>query len=494
MANQPRELQSFKSKPRVFILSDISNEPDDAESLVRYLLYSNQFQTKGLVGVTSTWLKRKVHPEDMEKIVRAYGLVVDNLNAHVCTDFPYPSAQSLLDLIRTGPELYGKEALGPDIPLSSGAKLLVEVLDESEEPLWVLCWGGTNVLAQMLHHISDRSPEESAKLRSKLRVYAISDQDDTGMFIRLQFPDIFYISSVHGWNQYGLAAWTGISGDKYYGFDQGGPDFSTFTKEWIKEHIQIGPLGKAYPDYQFIPEGDTPTFLYLIQNGLNVPEHPEWGSWGGRYILTDINGAGKHYTDAVDRVVGLNGNTYLSNHATIWRWREAFQYDFAARIQWTLQPDFAKANHAPVIVLNGITGTEPLFLDADAGSDITLDASKSWDPDEKDSLEFFWYPYKDVTATQWWVDAEVATLGIEALSVDNQIVKLTLPPPEKCCVDLFTRTPQKQGQSFHLILEVKDNGTPPLRTYKRIVIQALNEDLKGGGGPAAEFIADVKHD
>ncbi|KAK9326620.1 hypothetical protein V1520DRAFT_358810, partial [Lipomyces starkeyi] len=102
MANQPRELQSFKSKPRVFILSDISNEPDDAESLIRYLLYSNQFQTKGLVAVTSTWLKRKVHPEDMEKIVRAYGLVVDNLNAH----------------------LYGKEALGPDIPLSSGAKLL----------------------------------------------------------------------------------------------------------------------------------------------------------------------------------------------------------------------------------------------------------------------------------------------------------------------------------------------------------------------------------
>ena len=108
-------------------------------------------------------------------------------------------------------QLYGKEALKPGVALSDGAQLLINALDESEEPLWVLCWGGTNVLAQVLQHTNSRS--DRAKLRSKLRVYAISDQDDTGAWIRLQFPDVLYINSVHGWNQYGLAAWTGISGD-----------------------------------------------------------------------------------------------------------------------------------------------------------------------------------------------------------------------------------------------------------------------------------------
>jgi len=108
-------------------------------------------------------------------------------------------------------QLYGKEALKPDVALSDGAQLLINTLDESEEPLWVLCWGGTNVLAQALQHTNSRN--DHAKLRSKLRVYAISDQDDTGAWIRLQFPDVLYINSVHGWNQYGLAAWTGISGD-----------------------------------------------------------------------------------------------------------------------------------------------------------------------------------------------------------------------------------------------------------------------------------------
>lgn len=102
MASAAR-LQSFKSKTRVFIISDISNEPDDAESLVRYLLYSNQFQTEGLVACTSTWMKTKVCPQDMIKIIDAYAGAVNNLNSHAHPDFPYPTAESLRDLVRSGP-------------------------------------------------------------------------------------------------------------------------------------------------------------------------------------------------------------------------------------------------------------------------------------------------------------------------------------------------------------------------------------------------------
>lgn len=316
--------QTFATKPRIFIISDISNEPDDAESLCRYLLYCNQFETVGLVAATSTWLKRKTHPEDMEKIIRAYGEVVDNLNAHVHPQHQYPIAQSLLDLVCSGPTVYGKEALAPGFPLSEGAKRVIAAVDSSEEPTWILCWGGTNTLAHALQKVhSSRDASASQTFRQRLRVHAISDQDDTGLLMRIKYPDIFYIASAHGWNQYGLATWSGISGEKYYGFDKDGPDFTTMTKEWIKENIQIGALGKAYPDYMFIPEGDTSTYLGLIANGLNVPGRPEWGSWGGRYALLDQGGLSNWYADVVDQAVkGVNGELFSSNHATIWRWRE----------------------------------------------------------------------------------------------------------------------------------------------------------------------------
>jgi len=258
-------------------------------------------------------------------------------------------------------------------------------------------------------------------------------------------------------------------------------------------------------------EGDTPTFLFLMQNGLNFPEHPEashliilpiestalklqqYGGWGGRYLLTDIGGSSKHYTDAVDRVIGIDGKLYSNNHCTIWRWRGAFQSDFAARMQWTLTSKFDKANHAPVIELNGTTGFEPFHIDAVAGSDVELDASKTFDPDG-DELSFAWIPYKDITATQWWVDAEVATLNIKKIDEAGRRVKITMPPPEKCCVNLMSRQASRKGQVFHVILEVKDGGIPSMRAYRRIMIQATNEAMLGGGGSAADCIADVKHD
>lgn len=385
-------------------------------------------------------------------------------------------------------------AVGDDIPLSAGGELLLErIVAPSRQPLWVLCWGGTNTLASVLLQIDRKyTPEDSARLMSRLRVYAISDQDDTGAWIRNSFPDVFYIVSVHGWNQYGMAAWTGISGERYYGFDQGGPDFTKMEKQWIKENIQIGPLGSAYPDYLFIPEGDTPTFLYLIQNGLGISEFPDYGSWGGRYARTDISSSGlngNHYSDAVDRVKGADGKTYTSNHATIWRWRDAFQNDFATRIQWTINSDFTKANHHPVISVNDAIGIQPVRVEAEAGSTLTFDASKTYDPDN-DKLIFKWWHYKDPSASQWWVDAEVDNLLIKSLDNENRKIDVTLPPPEKCAVELMSRKPIEKGQLLHLILEVTDSGTPPLTSYRRILIQATNKKLLGGG-QGADAIGDV---
>lgn len=103
MALDKSRLQSFTDKPRVFVISDISNEPDDAESLIRYLLYANQFDTEGLVACTSTWMRTKVCPQDMRKIIDGYAKVVDRLNEHAHPGHPYPSADYFRNIIKEGP-------------------------------------------------------------------------------------------------------------------------------------------------------------------------------------------------------------------------------------------------------------------------------------------------------------------------------------------------------------------------------------------------------
>ena len=101
------KLQQYVQKPRVFILSGISeHNPSDAQSLCRYLLYANQFETEGLVACTSVWTKNHVYPQKLEEIVNAYTDVVDNLNKHAHPNWQYPAADHLKSLIRKGAEVH----------------------------------------------------------------------------------------------------------------------------------------------------------------------------------------------------------------------------------------------------------------------------------------------------------------------------------------------------------------------------------------------------
>ena len=78
----PMHVDDFAGKPRVVVISDIGNEPDDQMSFVRLLMYSNEFDIEAMVATTSTWQKAATHPETMLELVDAYGEVRPNLMLH----------------------------------------------------------------------------------------------------------------------------------------------------------------------------------------------------------------------------------------------------------------------------------------------------------------------------------------------------------------------------------------------------------------------------
>jgi len=204
-----------QEKPRVLVLTDISNEPDDEESLVRFLVYANEFDVEGLVATTSTWLRTKTREDLIRRDIAAYAEVRTNLLKHAPG---FPPAEQLLAVTKTGQTGYGMQFVGPE-KSTAGSQLIIDAADKTDpRPIWVAVWSGANTLAQALTDVrAARSPEELKRFVAKLRVYAISDQDDAGAWIRKEFPDLFYIvsPSTQDGKEYWRATWTGISGDRH---------------------------------------------------------------------------------------------------------------------------------------------------------------------------------------------------------------------------------------------------------------------------------------
>lgn len=447
-------------KPRVLVLTDIENEPDDAMSMVRLLTYANQFDIEGLVATTSIHQKSRVAPQRIRQIVSAYAKVRDNLELN---EPGFPTADYLLARVSEGLPVYGMNGVGEgkDSPAS---ELLIRAVDRDDRrPVWVPVWGGPSVLAQALWKVrATRSAADLARFVSRLRVYTISDQDDTGPWIRQNFPGLFYIVSpgLGAGGAYHHATWSGISGDNFSGRFAGG-DFSVVTNEWLDQNIRRkGPLGAEYPRWEYLMEGDTPSFLNLIANGLNDPEHPDWGGWGGRYELYTPRmqkwflqpETRPIWTDAQDEVMGVDGKWHTGNHETIWRWRDAFQNDFAARMDWTIKP-FAQANHPPVPKLG-----HPAELTAKPGQRVDLSAEGSTDPD-RDALSYLWFCY-----------GEPGTLALSN-SRTGQLLEIRDFDQPKAWFTVPTSRAMPLGTgTLHIILAVTDHGTPRLTRYQRVIV------------------------
>lgn len=450
-------------KPRVFVLTDIENEPDDAMSLVRFLTYANQFDIEGLVATTSIHQRQRVAPERIRRIVTAYGKIRDNLERH---EAGYPTSEALLGLVTDGLPVYGMEGVGEGKD-SRGSELLIGAIERDDpRPLWVPVWGGPSVLAQALWKLrATRSPDVLARAVAKLRVYAISDQDDSGPWLRREFPQLFYIVSpgFSAGGAYHKATWSGISGD-YFHARCDGADFQLVTNEWLEHNVRRkGPLGAEYPHWEYLMEGDTPSFLGLISNGLNVPERPDWGGWGGRYEsytprLQRWQASAETrpiWSDATDEVLGADGRWHDTNHATIWRWREAYQNDFAARMDWTIKP-YAEANHPPVPKLGHADR-----LTAKRGERVALSAAGTTDPDGH-AVSYRWFYYHE--AGTYPTSNARSGQPIEIQGFDQPEASFTVPTGRVM--------PPGTG-TLHIILAVTDHGTPRLTRYQRVVVDVV---------------------
>jgi hypothetical protein len=314
-------------RPRLAVLTDIGGDPDDQQSLIRLMVYTNEFDLELLIASASGTpgeLKQSItQPQLIRQIVDAYGEVLPNLKRH-STGWPEPAA--LHAGIHSGNPRRGREFIGAGHD-TAGSRALIERIDagSAERRLNISIWGGQTDFAQALWRVKhDRSAAELAAFVRKFRVYDIADQDRIAAWVRIEFKGMDYILS-HA--PPGRDKREGIFRGMYLTGDE-----SLTSRAWINEHVlSRGPLGALYPTKTWtapnphgcMKEGDTPSWFFFLPRGGNDPADPTKPGWGGQFVRQSDG----WYTD-IPATAGSDPRTSVS------RWRPEFQRDFARRMAW----------------------------------------------------------------------------------------------------------------------------------------------------------------
>lgn len=411
---------------RLIIETDAGGDPDDEQSLVRFLLYANEWDIEGLIA--NRPLARDgenlnpVRTGDgiVRRMIEAYGECHPFLVQH---DPRFPTAAELL----------GRTVGGFD-DTDAGVDLIIAAVGRPDpRPVWYSDWGtdqgvAENNLKRALDRVRrERGPEGYAAFKSKLRLSSADKFGDHTDKIDPPFP--FWVDT---WRPQ-------RDGKRWYW------QFSEMTREAGGFDLERdcrtghGPLGAMYPTNttHVQKEGDTASFLYLVPTGMNDPRQPGWGSWAGRYGANETF-LGKPYfwANQEDR---WNGTVSRDN--TLARWAAALQNDFRARLDWCVRPR-NEANHPPEVQLSGIRQRR-----AAPGEVVEFDASASTDPDG-DRLTFLWEPYPEASGTM---------LPYALEGADGPRARLTVPET-------------KEPADLHVVLTVTDGGDPPLSRYARAIV------------------------
>ncbi|MCB1123491.1 MAG: DUF1593 domain-containing protein [Verrucomicrobiae bacterium] len=461
-------------RPRLLVLTDIGGDPDDQQSMRRLMLYANEFDIRGLIASASgTPGENKVvstRPDLILEIIDDYDEVRSNLVKHADG---YPEADDLRKIVFAGDTNRTVESIMPGAS-TPGSEHLVRVVDEAEDMVNVAIWGGARDLAQALCDVrAKRTDAELEAFLKKLRVYAIGDQDGynavvdgkrvdlagTGLWIKENFPTLRYLES----NPPKINRFTAMFRGMYQNDSRGGDyakiplvkpgDESLNNEAWLQENVlnDHGALGAGYPvvnqnpgserNTRGVKEGDTPSWFYFLPTGLNDPAHPEWGGWGGRFVRDQHN----HFIDSMDMHWSGQDDEAARRKWTVARWRQAYQNDFAARLDWCVaSPE--EANHPPAVRVNGAGGLYPIHVTAKPGETVRLKIETS----DRDG---------DEVHAEGWVYEEVTGVSSGDLNLDR-----TKNPWE------LRAGPEAHGKTYHLIVEASDSGQPSLTRYRRVVL------------------------
>jgi hypothetical protein len=317
-------------RPRLAILTDMGGDPDDQQSMIRLMMYSNEFQIELLMATaagTPGELKQAVtRPDLILQIIDGYERVLPNLQRHARN---WPEADSLRRRVKSGNPQRGREQIGAEYD-TDGSRELVRLVDAGtpRNPLNIAIWGGQTDLAQALWRVKqERTVEEFAEFARRLRVYDIGDQDGIADWLRSEFPGLHYV-----------LAKAPPGHDKREGTYRGmylTGDESLTSREWVERNVRSqGPLGALYPTdtwtapnpHGCLKEGDTPSWFFYLPLGGNDPMDPNKPGWGGQFERQ----ADGWYRDLPARE-GFDPRTTVS------RWRPEYQADLARRMRWCLE-------------------------------------------------------------------------------------------------------------------------------------------------------------
>ena len=474
-------------------------------SVIRALLYSNEMDIAGIVITSSTYHYagdpangiapfRWTGTDWIYRYLDDYGKVYPNLIRH---DPNYPTA----DYLRSVTHIGNISNVGEMDQITDGSEFLKQLfLDDDPRPLYVQTWGGTNTTARALKSIEEEyrdTPEWNEireKLNQKLVLYIILDQDSSyGDYIAKNWSDLTVINDRYSFAHFAYA-WRSFPDDIKDTFKADWQVANILNKgalmenyaliddgRWIPGELESEQRGvgfieriTAYDKYDFISEGDSPSFFYLLNTGLRTHENPKYGGWSGRF--GDFEG---HKT--INNVLDYNPKTNRFESAqTIKRWIDDIQNDFASRVDWCVADSYSKANHAPQVEIE-----EGLDILAEPGERVTLHA-KALDPDG-DRLTYKWWRYFEADSYQDDKREKPPVELIKGGIVDfpgmefnltlarnllpNEILdSIQLSGANSSTVSFTVPNDANGGDTIHLILEVQDNGKRNLKHYQRVII------------------------
>ncbi|MFM2362619.1 MAG: hypothetical protein RLZZ316_1521 [Bacteroidota bacterium] len=443
---------SQNQKPRVIAMTD--GEVDDRCSMVRLLLHTNDIELLGIIQTNSVYQRKGwVADKWLDKQVDAYEQIYPNLVIHD-PNYPRPdvlrsklfvgdndSAHITVDFNSPARIPGQKPAIDPSAwnDTEGSDKIVKILLEKDPRKVHIQAWGGGNTAAKAFYKLKAQYPKEYKRAVSKVVMYNIWYQDGAGSYIEQNHPEVTMLLSHH------------FSGTWDY-------NSQVYTHEFITNYVKSTPLGKLYPQ-DYISEGDNPSFLYSLSNGLRSDENPTYGGWGGRFYK--IPGFQNVYRDA-------DKGSYV-------QWIETANRDFAMRLKWSITPKYEGANHKPKIKLGvsrdiTVKSGEFVKLKAAITDNDSTDYQEAWlkvkELFEQQGRDFEWFKNmmsrRPKTSALWWQYKDAGTYNGNIDLGYNQKEEVQFKAPnvkEKCTV--------------HFILEAKDNGSPALTSYERVIITIL---------------------